>query len=1076
MRFFNFSVDDIKGNFSDDIFSLGEALFSHNRVLEYDSLGVSRKEIKILSVVEDSDDDTPYEQEVNIYRNDDKIVIDGGCSCETCINCEHIVAVIMQHINDKNEAIESASNISIEIKNDPTINIDSWVNRLISSTQTKTEDDNELFLAYKIVRSSNPNRDDIKCYKTKIIKNGSLGKGTSVDIRSLAYNDYNYSFLTSDDIDILKIMNSLAPKHQDTLKLSGKMGRKLLEYMVSTNRCYIDGGEIPLTLSREKEELSFRWSNIDDDNTILVSSIVDEFILYTTPISVIKLNTIYELSSYYNDSFLRDILISPKIPNYYLDEVVSKIDTKLPYLDIEPPSHYEIKILDVEPTPKLYITVDDIDGKIEHILKLSFEYDDNKIAYKPLVESKKVLKDGYALNIMRDFDVENTYIDELKNIGFSPYQESKDITLITTDSSMIISLDIWREFLEIGVVILQKQGWTVEFDEKFSLIFDEPDRIVANISNNSNSWLELSFNIEIGDKKIPILSIISALMKQVSDITKLPKYINVEIALNHFIKIESSTVEPMLKTIFNLFDTIKDNKKDSIEIEQYNMHLIEPFKDSNIEWSGNKDLLGLSKRLTNFEGIEEIEPPTNLNAELRDYQQKGLEWLNFLYEYNFSGILADDMGLGKTLQVLSHLQNLKERGKLTKPSLIVMPTSLIGNWKSEAKKFTPDLRVLSLYGSNRFELLDEINNYDIILTTYQLASKDEKIFETIDFLYVILDEAQKIKNPRTKMAIAIKSFNSDYRIAMSGTPIENHLGELWSIFSFLMPGFLSTLTMFKRFYQNPIEKENVAGRQDILNRKIKPFMLRRTKDSVIDELPDKTEIIKYVEFDEKQSQLYESIRVSMEKEVRDLISKQGVESSHITILDALLKLRQVCCHPSLLKLKQKIDVEVSAKLELFLELIEELLEEGRKILVFSQFTSMLKIIENALIEREVRYSKLVGSTKNRDKVIDEFRSGKSDIFLISLKAGGVGLNLVEADTVIHYDPWWNPATENQATDRAYRIGQTKAVFVYKLIVQNSIEEKIIELQKSKKRLQDNLYNNSTDEKLSSTELLDLLKN
>jgi SNF2 family DNA or RNA helicase len=531
----------------------------------------------------------------------------------------------------------------------------------------------------------------------------------------------------------------------------------------------------------------------------------------------------------------------------------------------------------------------------------------------------------------------------------------------------------------------------------------------------------------------------------------------------------------MLKTIFNLFDTIKDNKKDTIDIAQYNMHLIESFKDSNIEWNGNRDLLELSKKLINFEGIEKISPPKKLNASLRDYQQKGLEWLNFLYEYNFSGILADDMGLGKTLQVLSHLQNLKERGKLTKPSLIIMPTSLIGNWRSEINKFTPDLKLLSLYGSHRFEFLNKIHDYDIILTTYQLASKDEKIFETIDFLYLILDEAQKIKNPRTKMAIAIKSFNSDYRIAMSGTPIENHLGELWSIFSFLMPGFLSTLTMFKRFYQNPIEKDNLISRQDILKRKIKPFMLRRTKDSVIDELPDKTEIIKYVEFDEKQSQLYESIRISMEKEVRELISKHGIESSHITILDALLRLRQVCCHPALLKLKDKININQSAKLELFLELIDELLEEGRKILVFSQFTSMLKIIEKALIERKVKYSKLVGSTKNRDRVIDEFRNGKSDIFLISLKAGGVGLNLIEADTVIHYDPWWNPATENQATDRVYRIGQTKAIFVYKLIVRNSIEEKIIELQKSKKRLQDNLYNNSNEEKLSSNELLDLLK-
>ena len=328
------------------------------------------------------------------------------------------------------------------------------------------------------------------------------------------------------------------------------------------------------------------------------------------------------------------------------------------------------------------------------------------------------------------------------------------------------------------------------------------------------------------------------------------------------------------------------------------------------------------------------------------------------------------------------------------------------------------------------------------------------------------------------MAIALKTFSSEYRLALSGTPIENHLGELWSIFSFLMPGFLDTLSFFKTFYQNPIEKEHSFERQNLLNKRVKPFMIRRTKEKVASELPAKSEIIKYTQFEAKQSKLYESIRVTMEKKVQEAVQAKGLGSSHITILDALLKLRQVCCDPSLLKIEEAQKVHESAKLELFLDLIDELMQEGRKVLVFSQFTSMLSIIEERIKIRKIKYTKLTGSTKKREEAIEQFTTGKADIFLISLKAGGVGLNLVEADTVIHYDPWWNPAVENQATDRAYRIGQTKAVFVYKLIVENTIEAKILEMQKKKQAIQDGIYDEDKqqeDIKFNGNELLELLK-
>jgi len=293
-----------------------------------------------------------------------------------------------------------------------------------------------------------------------------------------------------------------------------------------------------------------------------------------------------------------------------------------------------------------------------------------------------------------------------------------------------------------------------------------------------------------------------------------------------------------------------------------------------------------------------------------------------------------------------------------------------------------------------------------------------------------------------------------------------------------MPGFLDTLSFFKNFYQNPIEKEHSFERQNLLNKRVKPFMIRRTKEKVASELPEKSEIIKYTQLESKQSKLYESIRVTMEQKVQDAVKAKGLASSHITILDALLKLRQVCCDPSLLKIQEAQKVHESAKLELFLDLINELMQEGRKVLVFSQFTSMLSILEEKIKNLNINYTKLTGSTRKREEAIERFTKGNADVFLISLKAGGVGLNLVEADCVIHYDPWWNPAVENQATDRAYRIGQTKAVFVYKLIVENTIEQKILELQKKKQAIQDGIYDEDKqqeDIKFSGNELLELLK-
>lgn len=597
--------------------------------------------------------------------------------------------------------------------------------------------------------------------------------------------------------------------------------------------------------------------------------------------------------------------------------------------------------------------------------------------------------------------------------------------------------------------------------------------LISIHTEEKNGWFSLTFDVDIDGKSIAIAPFVISLLGRYPDYDSLPSKISFEVEKRRFMTLDKIQMEPFLKTIFELHD--KKAQGDFFEFQKQDSHLIADMND-NVVWKGNREILELSSKLKHFSKIEEVVLPPVFTTTLREYQQEGVNWLGFLHDFAFSGILADDMGLGKTIQTLAHLSRLKEIGELTKPSLVVLPTSLIANWKNEIKRFAPNLTFLVLHGNQRHEVYDEIEKHDLILTTYPLISRDSELLKAKEFGYIILDEAQKIKNSKTQMAITIKSFTSEHRLALSGTPIENHLGELWAIFSFLMPGFLGNQSHFKKYYQIPIEKEGDQQRKDQLNRRIKPFIIRRTKEVVATELPPKSEIIKYTQFDSAQAALYESIRVMMEDKVRDAIKASGLGKSYITILDALLKLRQVCCDPSLLSLESAKQVNESAKLELLMDLLDELIQENRKILIFSQFTSMLSIIEKKLIAKKISYTVLTGSTTNREEAVNKFTTGDVNVFLISLKAGGVGLNLVEADTVIHYDPWWNPAVENQATDRAYRIGQTKPVFVYKLIVENTIEQKILELQDKKKTLLNTLFDEgSPNGALNGNELLDLLK-
>ena len=528
-------------------------------------------------------------------------------------------------------------------------------------------------------------------------------------------------------------------------------------------------------------------------------------------------------------------------------------------------------------------------------------------------------------------------------------------------------------------------------------------------------------------------------------------------------------------------------KKETLSLPSYRSLYLEKILGmlKNVEVNKDSSYQNIVEELKENQTNLSFALPQNLNAQMRNYQKIGYQWLKTLDKYGFGGILADDMGLGKTLQILAVIlcyvnENENENEEKAKPSLVVCPSSLTLNWLNEANKFTPSLKVCVINGNieERARKIRKIPDYDIVITSYDSLKRDIEIYEekAFEFKFMIADEAQYIKNNNTQNAKAIKKIIAQTRFASTGTPIENSLSELWSIFDYIMPGYLFRYRKFKELYETPIVKENNQESMEKLKKMIEPFVLRRIKKEVLTELPDKTVTILYNEMQEEQQKLYLSYLTQAKKEVAAEIQANGFENSQIKILALLMRLRQICCHPSLFL--QDYQGE-SSKLNQCIDVVHDAVSAGHKILLFSGYTSMFEMIEKELKKKGIPYLKLTGQTKvlERIELVDKFNEDSNvKVFLISLKAGGTGLNLTGADMVIHYDPWWNLSAENQATDRTYRIGQKNNVQVYKLITKNSIEEKIYELQQKKAKLADNMLSNAKNtfiNQLSKEDIMEL---
>ena len=592
-------------------------------------------------------------------------------------------------------------------------------------------------------------------------------------------------------------------------------------------------------------------------------------------------------------------------------------------------------------------------------------------------------------------------------------------------------------------------GW--KFEEKDDMSFfkltKDPFELCADIdfSINSTDSFEVELYGRVGEEIIPF----DDLYSQTLDNSKYVRIKNLG-----FAEIPTMDIYSLMRA-FNTFDVYKNDENKYI-VKTYRAGLMSEMEKLGMKIKMSRKFSKFWKQISTFSTMDVPSLPKGINAEFREYQTRGFGWLWFMYQYGLNGILADDMGLGKTLQALALIQKAKEKNKKA-PNLVICPTSVVFNWENEIEKFAPGLSCLKLSGTERKELFKEIPKYDVVITSYALVRRDIAKLKKHEFRYVILDESQNIKNAESMTAQSVKQLNCKHKLALSGTPIENRLEELWSIFDFLMPGFLFDKNEFNYRYVTPIMEREDKTVEKRLKSQIYPFILRRMKRDVAKDLPDKIENVAYCELTPEQKDFYMEVMDSTREELFKSIEEKGIEKSRMSIFSALLRLRQICCHPRLYDKENIKGIKESGKFEQLKVMLEEIIAEKHRVLLFSQFVDMLDIVKEWLTKAGIKHEYLTGSTKDRQEVVERFNSDPTiPIFLISLKAGGTGLNLTGADYVIHYDPWWNPAVEDQATDRAYRIGQTKKVFVYRMITKGTVEEKIQKLKSRKRDLVDSV--------------------
>ncbi len=1026
----------------------------------------------------------------SVFVEMDDMGVEGDCSCPVGYNCDHVAAILLSMLDDRTSphhqmtamAQPPAAPRSPQRKPDPADRLDQ------QRSQTDYPDDVHQRILYILHPAPQSFHINVHVVLARRLNDGSYHKVYPYLLCNF-FNRVLHRFVLPVDTTIIQHLAN--PNLSDHVFLATESsGATLITWILNTGRCHwLDANSPPLKQGGERQGAWFWHAN--------------EQALQQLFIGVHGAKSVPDITS--------ASLVIPTSPPFYIDDKAVRcgsIATDCPdglygpllfFHTINPkelfpleglsyswpasvpkPESIRTRHVNIAPQPVLQLISNDEQAHLNGV-RLLFDYGGHVVSEEDDANHTIYYQqEGRWLETNRCVAAEQDFACHIRSAGMRPryslYGPNEDML---PDWMLPTDMD-WPEFLVSRLETLRQHGFRIESMPGFRYEIVQVRQWNVNCAERG-AMGEVHFEVVLEDGlHLDLIDVIADWLKREPQRLSDASLCELTRQKMQYLQIPDGRILPVAADLLHgILTSMLDQFNAGTVASQGNIAAMNWLKlrerlgaSSYIHIQDHGGWLERMRKLATMREIPIVTPPTGLTVRLRDYQQSGLNWLQCLLRLNIGALLADDMGLGKTIQALTHILKEKESGNLHAPTLVVAPTSLLHNWSIEAARFTPDLRVLTWHGSQRKKGINTIEHYDLVLTTYGLMLRDIQLLQTRCWSFLILDEAQQIRNPRTRAARAARQLTATQRICMTGTPMENHLGELWALFDFLIPGYLCDVRTFTRVFRKPIERGESDMRQQQLNLRIRPFMLRRTKGDVAPELPAKTIMVQSVDMGEKQRKLYEGIRLLMHRKVRDAMQHMGKGQSHIMMLEALLKMRQACCDPRLLKASmlkhpgddlqrnitlESIDKAGSAKLDWLREMLPEMLSEGRRILLFSQFTSMLKLIAEACDEMAIPYVTLTGASRNRGAIVSAFQSHQAPLFLISLKAGGAGLNLTAADTVIHYDPWWNPAAEAQASDRAHRIGQDKPVFIYKLITMGSVESRILDMQARKQKLADALY-------------------
>ncbi len=1083
----------------------GRAYAENDHVVE-----VSLRNGRLRAVVEGHD---TYEVSVTLtglHLGKDHIAVDkltSDCSCPKGMTCKHAVAALIVWAEAEGlelnleapvaptvAATSDAANAkpSLRLLSKPWVadrEQQTWLTGLtnrISSRATTTASP----LIYALTRATNGML-SVSLVASRTLKNGS--RGVAKRYSSL------HSFLTSTSAQISTADRALvAALNGESRDLAGWgwndviLSGSMLERVIATGRAtWDDVGGPPLRLLPTRH-VTAQWREQSDGGRMRLEAVDDRGetmeILPLTPPWFRDGDGVGPLTSELDDSLLKHLAEMP----WLAPELVVAAAAALPKSLPPPP----ISLPRLAPQPWLQVyraqRLDYWDPNYGNrhlkadVALIGFTYGEDEVSERgePLMERA----DGSPL--IRDLLAEKVRLGEAERLGLVSWPPPKLHTQMDARSPLAglplrtvaglagKTTPTTTEIPAAALAALAGSGWQIRGVEAIDVTVYDLTGVEARLDESTDGgWFELHLGIDVGGERLDLVPLLTPLLRGGKTVWEnLPRALGDPPAVlttcgkNRLVRVPLELLADLHAKLVELFDH-PPGPGGGWRIDAMRADLLDALDRLSPRWLGDRRLRDLAQQMRSCLEPPPITAPADLQAELRPYQLHGLAWLQRLRVLGVGGILADDMGLGKTVQAIAHLVVEHQRSETTRASLVVCPASMVGVWRSELTRFAPTLPVTVLHGAGRERVSG--NELGVLITSYATLTRDIEAFAAAKWQVVIADEAQAFKNVGTAVNAAMRRLDAHQRLCLTGTPVENHLGELHALLGWAAPGVLGQAAVFSRAFRMPIEDTGDRGRADLLRRRIAPFLLRRTKAAVASDLPPRTDIDLPVELGPDQRRLYEAIRLTMDDRVREAINDRGLARSGLTVLEALLRLRQVCCDPRLLPGKLAKSVKESAKLDALRDLLTTLVEEKRQVLVFSQFTSLLDLVtEHVLVPAGIPALRLDGATRHRSDLVERFQSGEAPVFLLSLKAGGTGLTLTAADTVILLDPWWNPAVERQASDRAHRIGQDKPVTIYRLVANGTIESRIRALQSSKAALADALLD-ETGQALGKLSLSDI---